>query len=129
MNFPTDEKYLDFVESLNKHKLRLTCGNCGIFAFALKEVFDDGMFYNVGGFAHVLLERDNKFYDGERIYNSINDLEGSRWGEWFDDDDDPYRLNEEDPETAYEEIQRETSCSLGKEYFIELMKEKFEIEE
>ena len=56
-------------------------------------------------------------------------LRGSRWGEWFDDDDDPYRLNEEDPETAYEEIQRETSCSLGKEYFIELMKEKFEIEE
>ena len=129
MNFPTDEKYLDFVESLNKEKLRLTCGNCGIFAFALKEVFNDGVFYNVGGFAHVLLERNNKFYDGEKIYNSIDDLEGSRWGKWFDDDDDPHRLNAADPETAYKEIQNGTSCSLGKEYFIRLMKEKFEIME
>ena len=127
MNFPTDEKYLEFVHSLNKRKLRLSNGNCGIYAFALKQVFDEGSLFNIGAFTHVLLERDGKFYDGEKIYNSLDDLKNDyNWREYYDDEYDHYELEEDDPDDAYEEIRHNTCNTLSKDFFINLIKEKFE---
>jgi len=127
MNFPTDEKYLEFVHSLDKYRLRLSNGNCGIYAFALKEVFDEGLLFNIGDFSHVLLERDGKFYDGERIYKSLDDLAiNSHWSHYYEEDYDHYELEEEDPEDAYYRIKTNTGCDRDKDFFINLIKEKFE---
>jgi len=127
MNFPTDEKYLEFVHSLDRHELRLSNDNCGIYAFALKQVFDEGRLFNIGDFSHILLERNGKFYDGERIYNSFNDLTNhSHWEEYYEENYDHYELEKDAPENAYNKIKTNTCCNRDKEFFINLIKKKFE---
>ena len=119
--FPTDEQYLKFVEGLDKRKLNLCTGNCGVFAFALKEVFKTGELFKVGTFSHVLLKYNDQFYDGEGIYRSIDDLYDSKWGQYVDDDDDddPYELEFYEPEEAYGRIKEETWAQLDKSVFIQ----------
>lgn len=87
--FPTDEEYEEFVKKLQPHrwKLRLTNGNCGIFAYALKEVFETGELFCIDGFCHVLLKYEKKFYDGVRLYHSYNELKNSGWGNYINDND------------------------------------------
>jgi hypothetical protein len=128
MNFPSDEKYLEFVQNLNHFKLRLSTGNCGIYAYALQEVFEEGHLFNIGNFSHILLERNGKFYDGEQIYESLDSLINSRWGEYYENDYDHYELKENDPEDAYGKIKANTCNTLSKEFFINLFKEKFDEE-
>lgn len=127
MNFPTDEKYLEFVYSLDRYHLRLSSGNCGIYAFALKQVFNEGLLFNIGNFSHVLLERDGKFYDGEGIYNSLNDLAtSSHWKNYYKENYDHYKLEKNDPKDTYKKIKDNTCCDRNKEFFIDLIKNKFE---
>lgn len=122
MNFPPDEKYLKFVNKLvERDDLRLTNGNCGIFAYALKEVFKSGTLFNVGGFHHILLQYNNKFYDGESIYESLEDLKNSRWGEYFDPDGGELIDNDE----TYDTIKNHTAYSGCKDDFIKIIRDEF----
>jgi len=127
--FPTDKEYKKFVQKLNQAKLRLTCGNCGIFAFALKEVFKDGQLFNIGDFSHILLEHDNKFYDGKKIYKSFDELrKDTHWNYYYEDEYDHYDLEENDPNNTYKKIKRNTCYSIDKEYFINIIKKSFNME-
>ena len=127
LKFPTDDEYLEFVTELDKCKLRLTSGNCGIFAYALKEVFQTGELFNTGGFCHILLEHDGKYYDGEGIYNSFEELQDSHWGNYIRDLNDYDDLVNCDNNEAYDRILEGTCHTLGKEFFIELIKKEFKL--
>ena len=126
--FPSDNKYIEVVHTLDKWQLRLTTGNCGIFAVALQEVFQTGTLFTVGDFAHILLKHNGKFYDGETIYPSIEELKLSHWGQYFHEEPDD-RTNFEDfkPDEAYDIIQSNTNCTHSKEFFEDILKSKFEL--
>jgi len=68
--FPSNIKYMRIINSLPK--LNLTTGNCGIFAFAIKEIFGEGKIIATvsgsGNIGHVLLLRNGLYYDGINIY-------------------------------------------------------------
>lgn len=117
--FPTDEEYEEFVKKLYPHqwKLRLTNGNCGIFAYALKEVFETGELFSISDFTHVLLKYEERFYDGVTIYHSYDELKNSRWGRYMNEDEDEI-LDDDD---AFPRIKNHTSNDREVEDFVQLI--------
>ena len=129
--FPSEEKYLEFVEKLKEYKnLHLTDGNCGIFAYALKQVFKVGELFNIGEFCHVLFKYEGKYYDGITIYHSFGELEDSHWGKYMNEDyeDDEPILSELPDEEAFELIKYETCNTQNVETFIEIINKELNIE-
>lgn len=118
--FPTDKEYETFVKKLEPHqwKLRLTNGNCGIFAYALKEVFETGELFSINGFCHVLLKYEEKFYDGIHLYRSYDELKDSRWGKYIDDDNENIEILDD---SALTRIENNTSNDRPVQDFVQLI--------
>ena len=129
--FPSEEKYLKFVKKLKEYRnLQLTTRNCGIFAYALKQVFKVGELFNIGGFYHILFKYEGKYYDGKTIYHSFRELEDSHWRECMNKDyeDDEPILSELPDEEAFELIKKGTCNTLNVETFIEIINKELNIE-
>jgi hypothetical protein len=47
---------------------KLTSGNCGVFAIALKEIINDGELYGFDRTYHIVLKLEDKYLDGTGIY-------------------------------------------------------------
>lgn len=128
VEFPPDEKYIDLIcrlSEINKNEryLNLTTGNCGVFAIALKKIFDDGELINLEEGCHVLYKRGNKIYDGESLYQSIEDLRDSFWGKYM-------RRVETIPildNYMEQHIKNQTNYNMEPEEFIEIIKETLQI--
>jgi len=125
MKVPTDEEYKEFVEKLDAEKLRLTCGNCGIFAYALQKVFEIGDIFSIQKGCHLLLKYNDKYYDGENVY-TWEELIDSEWGTYllpFDEEHSKFQiLDFEEDAQLIEEIKKETTWSIEPEEFIEIIK-------
>lgn len=61
-------------------KLRLTMGNCGCFAIALRHLLKTGDLFDLGHCAHVVLKLGDRYVDGTGIYSLEGILE--QWGSW-----------------------------------------------
>jgi len=62
-------------------RLRLTTGNCGCFAIALRHLLNDGDLFDFGHCAHVVLKLGDRYVDGTGIYSLTGIKEQwERWG-------------------------------------------------
>lgn len=74
-------RILQTIEELDLvRKLRLTTGNCGCFAIALRRLLKDGNLFAIGHGAHVVLQVSSLYIDGTGIYSKEELMEN--WGGW-----------------------------------------------
>ena len=128
VEFPPDEKYIDLICRLqeindNKRHLKLTTGNCGIFAIALKKIFNDGELLNLQNCCHILYMRNGKIYDGEALYQSIEDLKDSEWGDYMKKIE-TIPILDKDIEMHIKDL---TNYNMEPEEFIEIIKDILQI--
>lgn len=121
LEFPSDEEYKEFVKSLHKYsELRLTCGNCGVFVLALKEVFGVGKIYDIDNGSHILLKYNNKYYDGECVY-TFDELRDGHWGRYM-----RYTFCEyNDNDVAVKKVLSNTSHNQTISFFTQIIFDEF----
>lgn len=126
--FPTEKEYLTKINKMRHYldgMMRVTSGNCGSFAVALKKVFGEGKLlalWSKGddiyeeGFSHVLLDVNGKLYDGIGIHSLIEELK-------YYEEDNPVVITDE--EYITKNLKKFTAYYNSPAVFTKILKQTF----